>query len=235
MSSWKPTIFFLWGITILLIVPGCSSSSYSSRYNKPAQDNNGQKRTKAVRFSSDDDEIPKAQKKVITTYEDIGEDSDEILDDLPEEEYPVDISSLIQKHGRLKDLGDALTDREKILFEIISYIDTPYKYGGNTRKGIDCSAFTQNVFRKTIATEVPRTAREQYKVGDTISDTANLKFGDLVFFNTSRKAYPGHVGIYIGEELFAHSSGGKGVTITSLADKYYSKRFIGGKRITEIE
>lgn len=117
-----------------------------------------------------------------------------------------------------------------MLFEIISYLDTPYKYGGETRKGIDCSAFTQKVFSKSSNIELPRTARQQFKEGEDISKN-ELSFGDLVFFNTRKGVYPGHVGIYIGEDLFAHASRSKGVTISSLENSYYKARYVGGRRI----
>lgn len=229
MSSWKPLIIFFWGITFIIIISGCSPSSYSSRYKKPVKENNGQKRTKAVRFSSKNEENPKSKKNK-TTYSNVPKISDEAT-----EEYPVDISNFIKKHHRLKEFGSVLTHREKMLFEIISYIDTPYKYGGNSKQGIDCSAFTQNVFSKTAQSRIPRTAREQYNVGHSIKSISNLKFGDLVFFDTIPSSYPGHVGIYIGDSLFAHSSGTKGVTISSLESKYYLQRFVGGKRVQDFE
>ena len=65
------------------------------------------------------------------------------------------------------------------------------------------------------------------------SDRTELKFGDLVFFNTRRRVKPGHVGIYIGDNLFAHASSKLGVTISSLEHDYYNKRYMGARRIDE--
>jgi cell wall-associated NlpC family hydrolase len=64
-----------------------------------------------------------------------------------------------------------------------------------------------------------------------INDRSDLKFGDLVFFNTRRRVRPGHVGIYIGDNLFAHASSKLGVTISSLDYDYYSKRYMGARRV----
>ena len=117
-----------------------------------------------------------------------------------------------------------------MLMEILKYINTPYKYGGTTSNGIDCSAFTQSVYNKSLAVNLQRTAREQYHEGEEIDNIDDLKFGDLVFFNTRRRVKPGHVGIYIGDHLFAHASK-NGVTVSSLDLDYYAKRFMGGRRI----
>ncbi len=144
----------------------------------------------------------------------------------------VSVKEFREKLGKIKKLNGALTDRERLLFEIVKYLDTPYKYGGQSQKGIDCSAFTQQVYKKSLGVLLPRTAREQYKVGDKVSD---LKFGDLVYFDTQQGVFPGHVGIYLGDSLFAHASSIQGVTITPLNNKYFKKRYIGARRITSID
>ncbi len=144
----------------------------------------------------------------------------------------VAVKDFQKKLGKIKKLNGALTNREKLLFEIVKYLDTPYKYGGQSKKGIDCSAFTQQVYKKSLGVELPRTAREQYKVGKKVSE---LKFGDLVYFDTQKGVFPGHVGIYLGDSLFAHASSVQGVTITPLNNKYFKKRFVGARRITSID
>ena len=118
-----------------------------------------------------------------------------------------------------------------MLMEIIKYLDTPYKYGGNSKDGIDCSAFTQNLYRDVLATDLMRSARLQFSQGKLVSSKQDLQFGDLVFFNTRQRVKPGHVGIYIDDNLFAHASTSKGVTISSMDLDYYSQRFMGGRRI----
>ena len=125
------------------------------------------------------------------------------------------------------------TLKEQMLMEIIKYLDTPYKYGGTDKNGIDCSAFTQLLYKDVLSINIQRSARLQFGEGEEVSDKSNLKFGDLVFFNTRRRVKPGHVGIYIGENLFAHASSSKGVTISSLNLSYYSSRFMGARRINK--
>ena len=127
--------------------------------------------------------------------------------------------------------ADNGTLKEKMLMEIIKYLNTPYKYGGNSTRGIDCSAFTQTVYNNVLSFNLNRSAREQYKQGIEVDNPEDLKFGDLVFFNTRRRVKPGHVGIYIGDNLFAHASSRNGVIVSSLDQSYYSRRFMGGRRI----
>ncbi|MDZ7766840.1 MAG: NlpC/P60 family protein [Melioribacteraceae bacterium] len=100
-----------------------------------------------------------------------------------------------------------------------------------SENGIDCSAFTQQVFSNSVGVDLPRTAREQFNIGESVGRKNDLKFGDLLFFNTTTRSYPGHVGIYIGEDLFAHASRSLGVTVSSLKSTYYDNRFIGARRI----
>ncbi len=108
-------------------------------------------------------------------------------------------------------------------------INIPYKFGGNSIIGIDCSAYVKKVYG-FLGIELPRTAREQFNTGETI-ERDQLSIGDLVFFRTYA-SFPSHVGIYLGNNLFIHaSSRGKKVTIDSLDTPYYLKRFIGGKRL----
>ncbi len=132
---------------------------------------------------------------------------------------------------KLSEVTESNTKKERFLHEIISYLNTPYRYGGTTRKGIDCSAFTQKVYGNSMNITLPRTAREQYKEWQPFDDTDQLRFGDLIYFNTSRRYYPGHVGIYLDDNLFAHASSSNGVIISSLENKYYETKFIGANRV----
>ncbi|CZF82195.1 Murein DD-endopeptidase MepS/Murein LD-carboxypeptidase precursor [Grimontia celer] len=104
---------------------------------------------------------------------------------------------------------------------------TPYRYGGASKRGIDCSAFTQQAFLAVYEHSLPRTTRQQIKVGDKIT-LANAGHGDLIFFKTGSSRY--HVGIYIGEKEFMHASSSKGVTISSVDNPYWSKRVIDVRR-----
>ncbi len=114
-----------------------------------------------------------------------------------------------------------------------SFMGAPYKYGGNSLRGLDCSAYVKKIY-EIFDVQLPRSAREQYQVGSRIARN-ELTVGDLVFFKTRRYAnYPTHVGIFIGDGNFIHASSGKGrlgVKIDSLTSDYYSGAFIGGTRI----
>ncbi len=116
-----------------------------------------------------------------------------------------------------------------------SFMGAPYKYGGTTVKGLDCSAYVKKIY-EIFDVQLPRSARDQFQIGSRIKKE-ELAVGDLVFFKTRRHVkYPTHVGIYIGDSNFIHSSSGNGrigVKIDSLSSDYYSKAFTGATRVKE--
>jgi cell wall-associated NlpC family hydrolase len=114
-----------------------------------------------------------------------------------------------------------------------SFLGMKYRRGGsNIKTGLDCSAYVQKVFRM-VGMDLPRTAREQFGVGMEVARDA-LRLGDLVFFKRSQKKRPAHVGIYIGNDQFIHSSTTKRkIRVDSLNTRYFSERFIGARRIQE--
>lgn len=120
-------------------------------------------------------------------------------------------------------------DQSKVMRQISRFMGTPYKLGGETEEGIDCSAYTMTVYKNSIKKDLPRTSAEQFKTGKEVA-FEDLKFGDLVFFNTTGES-ASHVGIYLGDDLFAHASVSLGVTISSLESFYYKKRYEGARRI----
>ena len=219
------------GIVGVLLILGCSASSNSVRFKSKREQTD--KNNPNVRFTSNE-----SKTSVVPDSSNIDEISDENdSEELPNETQSIDISSIMQKIGTSKDsknlsVGNSL--KEKMLMEIIKYLDTPYKYGGNSKNGIDCSAFTQAIFQNTFSVILLRSVRDQYTQGLVVDDREKLQFGDLIFFNTRRRVRPGHVGIYIGDNLFAHSSSKNGVIVSSMDLDYYSNRFMGGRRIEEI-
>ncbi len=105
-----------------------------------------------------------------------------------------------------------------------------YRYGGSTKRGIDCSSFTGKLISAVYGVELPRTAREQY-ANTTRINRMDLQEGDLVFFNT--RGGVSHVGVYLKNDYFTHSSSNTGVTISSLNDPYYSRKYIGAGRVNK--
>lgn len=121
--------------------------------------------------------------------------------------------------------------QKRIILFAKKMLDIPYRFGGNSLFGIDCSAFVKKVYG-LIGIDLPRSAREQFNEGIPV-DAKNLTIGDLVFFKTYAP-YPSHVGIYLGNNLFIHaSSKSKKVTIDSMDTPFYVKRFIGAKRLLD--
>ncbi len=120
-------------------------------------------------------------------------------------------------------------EQQKMMDAILAWMGTPYEYGGESRSGIDCSAFSREIFRSSAGIALPRTTEDQVKIGSPVPQD-QLKFGDLLFFNTSGKN-PSHVGIYIGDDMFAHASVSFGVTLSSLYSSYYKKRYTEARRI----
>jgi len=147
-----------------------------------------------------------------------------------EDDRKVDLATFRNEaRGGSGNLTPAGIDRDAVLLDVVSYLGTPYLYGGATKNGFDCSGFTSTVYRDAMQISIPRTARDQYRTGSSV-DGDGLQFGDLVFFNTTG-AGASHVGIYLEDDLFAHSSVSYGVTISSLESTYYRKRFLGAKRV----
>lgn len=116
----------------------------------------------------------------------------------------------------------------KVLDSARDLVGTPYRFGGTTPKGFDCSGFVRYNARQAGA-ELPRTAREQYSATKAV-DKEELRPGDLVFFNTRGRGV-GHVGIYVGDNKFIHAPNKrKDVEVTSMNDKYYKQRYVRGGR-----
>lgn len=117
---------------------------------------------------------------------------------------------------------------QKIISTAKSYIGVPYKFGGTTPKGFDCSGFVQYVFAKN-GKQLPRSADIQFKQGKAV-EQRNLQAGDVVFFTTYE---PGasHCGIYLGDGSFIHASSSKGIMVSKLDNVYWKPRYFGARRI----
>lgn len=109
---------------------------------------------------------------------------------------------------------------------------TPYRLGGVTTNGVDCSGFVYRAYRDRFNLLLPRTTINQIRAGYRVSK-AELSIGDLVFFKTSYKTR--HVGIYVGKGKFMHASSSQGVTISHLSNPYWKKHYWFAKHIPELD
>ena len=137
---------------------------------------------------------------------------------------------LAATHQRLTARGrEGRLNRDHLVATVNQYIGTPYRFGGDSERGIDCSAFTRRVYRGQ-GVELPRNSREQARVSSAVS-YQGMQTGDLVFFDTSINGAISHVGVYLGNGIFAHASSSQGVKRSSIRERYYVKRFVKGGRI----
>ncbi len=170
---------------------------------------------------------PRLAKKVQLRYNDLFNEKDyeqslaELTDPDPDKKVE------FNKNPELK------TDNTKMLrTTAYGFLGTRYRFGGSSRSGIDCSSFVQKVFRE-LDVSLPRTAREQFEVGNEVFP-GDLQKGDLIFFRTYA-SYPSHVGIYLGNNRMIHaSSRDHRVVISPMNTPYFRARFIGAKRIAKI-
>lgn len=117
---------------------------------------------------------------------------------------------------------------KNVLSQYKNWKGTPYQYGGSTKKGIDCSAFTQNFYKTYYSKNLPRMTDAQMVTGRKVK---YLKPGDLVFFKTNKRSKVLHVGIYYKNNQFLHAATSTGVTMSSLDNSYWKSHFIQARRI----
>lgn len=133
-------------------------------------------------------------------------------------------------------LGKWESPDERQLFARVAmgFLGAPYRFGGSSVRGLDCSAFVKKIY-SFFNISLPRTAREQAGVGKRIARN-ELEIGDLVFFNTRRRAF-GHVGIYIGNNEFVHAAAGRAraVKVDTLDKPYYDKHFVKAVRLKALD
>jgi len=141
-------------------------------------------------------------------------------------------NKLEQVGTKLERVGQTVTDRASdLVVTAMGFLGVPYKRGGNTAEtGFDCSGFVRAMYQTTIGLVLPRRANEQAAATEAI-DKKDLRPGDLVFFNTMKRAFS-HVGIYVGEGKFIHSpKPGAQVRVEDMGQNYWQRRFDGARRV----
>ena len=125
-------------------------------------------------------------------------------------------------------VGEKATD---MLTQAMGLLGVPYRRGGSTEEtGFDCSGFVRHLYEKSFGRLLPRRADEQARATETI-ERNDLKPGDLVFFNTMKRAFS-HVGIYVGDGKFIHAPRtGKAIRVDDMREAYWQKRFNGARRV----
>jgi hypothetical protein len=118
----------------------------------------------------------------------------------------------------------------KLFREIRYYLGAPYVFGGEDRRGFDCSGFVMVIFRDVYGIDLPHNASQQHKMSQWIP-SGQLKTGDLVFFDNNFSGRIDHVGIYLNEGYFAHASASAGVVVSNLNESYYRSRFQSAGRV----
>ena len=119
----------------------------------------------------------------------------------------------------------------ELVFNALAVLGVPYRRGGNSAEaGFDCSGFVKAMYEQTVGLILPRKAEQQAAATQQI-DKTELRPGDLVFFNTMRRAFS-HVGIYIGDGQFVHSpKPGAHVRVENMGESYWSRNFDGARRV----
>jgi cell wall-associated NlpC family hydrolase len=151
-----------------------------------------------------------------------------------------ELSQLLAEKGLLTQLGGSLdqvrhtvSDKAgELVMNAMGFLGVPYRRGGNTAQtGFDCSGFVRAMYEQTVGLVLPRRSEQQAVATQSIERT-ELEPGDLVFFNTMRRAFS-HVGIYVGDGKFIHSpKPGARVRIEDMRVSYWERRFSGARRVT---
>jgi lipoprotein Spr len=216
----------LFAATILLLTAGVTVPAQAQRKK---QGNSAVKEVKflndiSVQACNDDNSDPKA-----AFSQSLFKEDKKVIPGLSVESTIENADNLQLKYALLLDINVEQAIDLNVFKVLDEWMGTRYRLGGSTKDGIDCSAFTQVLFSSLWGINIPRTAREQFDFSQRIS-RAELKEGDLVFFNTIGGV--SHVGMYLQNNKFVHASTG-GVTISDLYDDYWMRKFVGVGRVSQ--
>jgi hypothetical protein len=171
-----------------------------------------------------------------TDYDYFYEGDDETDPDCPlsyseQPEIPDDwdfLMSYFEEHGLCLDGSE----NEQLLSELLRWIGTPYRIGGCSVDGIDCSCFVRTIYRDVYVIELNRTSESIFLKDASPIEKDDLQEGDIICFVTRKKRIS-HIALFIKDDLFIHASRSKGVVINSLNDPYYQKTFYSAGRIKD--
>jgi len=149
-----------------------------------------------------------------------------------------DMDSLLAQKGllvHLREVRNSVTERASdLVVNAMGFLGVPYRRGGSSENGVDCSGFVRTIYEQTVGLMLPRRANEQAAATQKI-DRSELKPGDLVFFNTMRRTFS-HVGIYVGDNKFIHApKPGARVRVEDMGLSYWNTRFDGARRVEGAE
>ena len=136
--------------------------------------------------------------------------------------------------GKSGKMPITVTDKDNAkLYKVIEkWYGTPYKYGGCSTSGIDCSCFVKSVYSEVYGVELNRVAADIVK-NVSLIERSQLREGDVIFFANNKTAIS-HVGIYLKDGMFAHASSAMGVTISKLSEKYWDTRYYAAGRHSKV-
>lgn len=138
--------------------------------------------------------------------------------------------SLAQASRKLK-MDIDKKDNHKLYIAASNWIGVPYRSGGSSKKGTDCSGFTTQIYKEVYKINLPRNTTDQRKQSSQVR-RSSLKEGDLVFFKSKKsKKKVAHVGIYLKDGKFVHASTSRGVIVSNLSEKYYKDHWLAGGRV----
>jgi len=128
---------------------------------------------------------------------------------------------------------DTLPPKERLFMLTNKWLGTKYCYGGVSKKGVDCSALVQNLYKEAFGLKIPRTTKEQIKIGRKIEQKRLLREGDILIFKTGFRTL--HSAIYLKNGEFVHASSSHGVTIANIHNPYWRNRFIEARRLDALD
>ena len=142
---------------------------------------------------------------------------------------PLSRKALKHKYASILQTSPRKIKNRKLYYFVDEWNGVKYKWGGNDKSGVDCSGFAKQLYASVYGLNIKRTVARQHATTKNFKRKRRLKEGDLVYFKEEDD--PSHVGVYLQNGFFIHSSKGKGVHISNLNETYWKKTYTGGGKI----